>query len=54
VIERTYLDMLARLDREPPPSRLEPLPGWWARRRRTLPPAVDVVRRLPTGPVTTT
>ena len=54
VIERTYLDMFARLDRERPTSRLEALPGWWAQRRRTLPPAADVVRRLPSGPVTTT
>ena len=54
VIERTYLDMFARLDREQPTSRLEALPGWWARRRRTLPPAADIVGRLPSGPVTTT
>jgi glycosyltransferase involved in cell wall biosynthesis len=54
VVERTYLDMFARLDREQPVAHFEPLPGWWARRRRTLPPAADVVRRLPSGPVTTT
>ena len=52
VIERKYLDMFAQLDREGPARRLEPLPGWWARRRRTLPPAAEVVRRLPSGPVT--
>jgi glycosyltransferase involved in cell wall biosynthesis len=54
VIERAYLDIFARLDREQFTSHLEPLPGWWARRRRTLPPAADVVRRLPSGPVLTT
>jgi glycosyltransferase involved in cell wall biosynthesis len=53
VVERKYLDMFAQLDREGPAQRLEPLPGWWARRRRTLPPAAEVVRRLPSGPVTT-
>ena len=53
VIERKYLDMFAQLGSEPPAHRLEALPGWWARRRRTLPPAADVVRRLPSGPVTT-
>jgi glycosyltransferase involved in cell wall biosynthesis len=52
VVERKYLDMFAQLDREGPAQRLEPLPGWWARRRRTLPPAAEVVRRLPSGPVT--
>jgi glycosyltransferase involved in cell wall biosynthesis len=51
VIEQKYLDMLARLDREPPTRRLERLPGWWARRRATVPPAADVVRQLPSGPV---
>jgi glycosyltransferase involved in cell wall biosynthesis len=53
VIERKYLDMFAQLDRERPARSIEPLPGWWARRRRTLPPAAEVVRRLPSGPVTT-
>ena len=53
VIERKYLEMFAQLDREAPAHRLEPLPGWWTRRRPTLPPAAAVVRRLPSGPVTT-
>jgi glycosyltransferase involved in cell wall biosynthesis len=51
VIEQKYLDMFARLDREPPTRRLERLPGWWARRRATVPPAADVVGQLPSGPV---
>lgn len=54
VIERTYLDMFERLDREPAERRIEPLPGWWARRRPTLRPAAEVVRHLPSGPVITT
>ena len=52
VIERKYLDLFARLDAEGHVRShcMEPLPGWWARRRATLPPAADVVRRLPAGP----
>jgi glycosyltransferase involved in cell wall biosynthesis len=54
VIERKYLDMFARLGREPQRTRqLEALPGWWAQRRRTVAPAAEIVRRLPSGPVTT-
>jgi glycosyltransferase involved in cell wall biosynthesis len=64
VIERKYLDMFERLtrdDRATPgapsaagPSRpIEPLPGWLARRRRDLPPAADVLRRIPSGAVLT-
>lgn len=55
VIERKYLDMLDRLAREDAagaaPARLEPVPGWLARRRRSLPPAREVVDALPAGPV---
>jgi glycosyltransferase involved in cell wall biosynthesis len=53
VIERKYDDLIAQLaadDRaglEVPP--LEPLPGWFARRRRELPPAAEVLSRLPSG-----
>jgi glycosyltransferase involved in cell wall biosynthesis len=55
VIEGKYLDMLDRLQREgeSPPARplLEPLPGWFERRQRTLAPARQVVDALPAGPV---
>ena len=51
VIERKYLDMFERLSSEPRRSRMEPLPGWLARRRRSLPPAADVLARVPAGPV---
>lgn len=49
-IEQAYLGMFDRL-REPPAYRMEPLPGWLARRVRRLPPARQVVDRLPRGPV---
>jgi glycosyltransferase involved in cell wall biosynthesis len=51
VIERKYLDMFDRLVREPAPPPIEPLPGFFARRRRTLAPAQAVVDRAPSGPV---
>jgi hypothetical protein len=50
VIEQKYLDMFARLSSEPPTRRMEPLPGWLERRRRTLPPAADVIAAIPAGP----
>jgi glycosyltransferase involved in cell wall biosynthesis len=63
VIEQKYLDMLAKLSsadldggarRQPDAARRpDPMkqPGWFARRRRTLPPANDVLADLPSGPV---
>lgn len=52
VIERKYFETFDRLARDgkaaPAP---EPLPGWWARRQRTLPPARQVMERVPSGPV---
>jgi glycosyltransferase involved in cell wall biosynthesis len=53
VIQRKYEDMLAQLARSTAaPAPLDGLPGWLARRRRTLPPAREVVDALPKGPVT--
>ena len=49
VIERTYLDMFDELRRTPMTHAMEPLPGWFARRARTCPPAADIVNALPTG-----
>jgi glycosyltransferase involved in cell wall biosynthesis len=48
VIERKYLDMFSRL---PPQPRgdMEPLPGFFARRVKNLPPASAVVDAVPTG-----
>jgi glycosyltransferase involved in cell wall biosynthesis len=55
VIERKYLDMLTRLQQADlagrTPARVEPLPGWMARRRVNCRPANDVVRDLPSGAV---
>ena len=50
VIERKYLDMFARLKQEPPRAAAGPLPGWFDRRRQDLPPATEVLAKVPTGP----
>jgi hypothetical protein len=52
VIERKYLDMIARLAKEPAGPGIEPVPGWLARRRRDHPPAREVLAALAAGPVT--
>ena len=51
VIERKYLDMFDKLASEPATQRMEPLPGWFARRQPTVPAAIDVLAALPSGPV---
>lgn len=51
VIERKYLDMLDRLQKSGPARAIEPLPGWWARRAKDLPPAAEVLRSIPSGAV---
>jgi glycosyltransferase involved in cell wall biosynthesis len=55
VIERKYLDMFTRLTRDAgsleAPASIA-LPGWWARRRYSERPALDVMKALPRGPVT--
>ena len=54
VIERKYLDMFAQLKKEKPPEggnrSVEPLPGWFARRKRDRPASEDVLERIPRGP----
>jgi glycosyltransferase involved in cell wall biosynthesis len=50
VIERKYLDMFARLQKEPPSATLDPMPGWFDRRRQDLPAAEEVLAKLPKGP----
>ena len=50
VIERKYLDMFERLSHEPPGRPMDPLPGWFERRRQNLPAAAAVVAGLPKGP----
>jgi glycosyltransferase involved in cell wall biosynthesis len=58
IIERKYLDMFERLSREPAADRagrtMEPVPGWWRRRQRSLAPARQVLTQLPNGPVRAT
>ena len=52
VIERKYLTMFEQLKRDSSTAgAMEPLPGWFARRRRDLRPANEVVRSLPAGAV---
>jgi glycosyltransferase involved in cell wall biosynthesis len=54
VIVRKYMDMLERLRQEDagggarPP--IEPLPGWFARRKTSCRPGNEVVQELPAGP----
>ncbi len=57
VVEGKYLAMLEHLERanrDGPRPRVEPEPGWLARRRRVQPPARDIVDRLPVGPAAKT
>ena len=49
VIDRKYLEMFRQLDRTPAQTAVEPMPGWFARRKRDIPQAIDVLSRLPTG-----
>jgi hypothetical protein len=51
VVERKYTEMFDRLTREPASPTIDPLPGFFARRRKDLPPARQVVDALPSGPV---
>ena len=53
VIERKYLDTFERLRTEPAAARdpLEPLPGFFRRRARSLRPAEEVLADIPSGPV---
>jgi glycosyltransferase involved in cell wall biosynthesis len=51
VIERKYLDIFDRLKREPAGAAMEPLPGFFARRRRDVRPAREVMHAAPAGPV---
>jgi glycosyltransferase involved in cell wall biosynthesis len=56
VIERKYLEMFERLGQENKTGairRMEPVPGWLARRRQELRPAQEILATLPSGPVET-
>ena len=50
VIERKYLDMFERISRQTAGRPIDALPNWFERRRRSLPPAEEVVAALPKGP----
>jgi len=50
VIERKYMEMFKQLQAAPAPASIEPLPGWFARRRKTVPPAAEILARVPSGP----
>ena len=53
VIERKYLDVFNRLSAKGASAApaIEPLPGFFARRDRTVPAAEDVLGRVPAGAV---
>jgi hypothetical protein len=55
VIEAKYLETFERLKHDDrmgrAPRAVEPLPGWFARRARTIPPANDVLAGIPSGAV---
>jgi glycosyltransferase involved in cell wall biosynthesis len=50
VIERKYLEIFERLKKEAPAASVNPLPGWFDRRRQDLPAAEEVLAKLPKGP----
>jgi glycosyltransferase involved in cell wall biosynthesis len=52
VIERKYLEMLGRLSAEAPARAMEPLLGRAERRREDVPPAREVLSKLPAGAAT--
>ena len=54
VIEQKYLDMFDRLKKDVPPKGgnyrdTDPLPGFFARRKRDLPPSREILERIPKG-----
>jgi glycosyltransferase involved in cell wall biosynthesis len=51
VIEGKYLDMFARLTGAAATPAIEPLPGWFARRRPDQPAAAHVLQSIPSGAV---
>jgi glycosyltransferase involved in cell wall biosynthesis len=50
VVERKYLEMFEQLGSTPSTRSMEALPGWFARRRPTVPAALDLLADLPSGP----
>jgi hypothetical protein len=50
IIERKYLEMLARLTAQPEAGGMSPLPGWLERRANACAPAAAVLKTIPRGP----
>jgi glycosyltransferase involved in cell wall biosynthesis len=51
VIERKYLEMFERLKKEGSGREAEPLPGWFAQRKRELPASAAILATIPSGAV---
>ena len=51
VIERKYLDMFERLKKGSPVRTIDPLPGWFERRKNDVPAASEILRSIPSGAV---
>jgi glycosyltransferase involved in cell wall biosynthesis len=51
VIERKYLEMFDRLKKGAPLREIEPLPGWFERRKKDVPAASAILRSIPSGAV---
>jgi glycosyltransferase involved in cell wall biosynthesis len=49
VVERKYLELFDRLKRERSAAAIEPLPGYFARRGQTEPPARQIMNAAPAG-----
>jgi hypothetical protein len=43
--------MFHRLKAQPVTKQIDPLPGWFDRRRKALPPAADALKSIPSGAV---
>jgi glycosyltransferase involved in cell wall biosynthesis len=50
VVDMKYRDLFEKLKRDSDPPVMEPLPGWLARRQRSVPPAREVLESVPAGP----
>ena len=55
MIEKKYLDMFEQLSKTDLPPKggsylqMEPIPGFFTRRRRDLPPADEILQKIPRG-----
>jgi glycosyltransferase involved in cell wall biosynthesis len=51
VIERKYLEMIDRLSKSAAAEPIEPLAGWFDRRRANCLAAADIISAIPSGPI---